>query len=633
MSLSDVGSIQLSHSLDQSIQTAHDAILNLQKTDGHWCFELEADCTIPAEYVLMMHFLDEVDVEIEQKIGNYLRARQNETGGWPLYYGGKMDISCSVKVYYALKLIGDSVNAPHMMLARERILKAGGAAQSNVFTLITLALFEQVPWRAAPFMPIEIMLFPRFFPFHLSKVSYWSRTVIVPLLILCHLKPTAKNPRNIMISELFTVPPEKEQNYFKIRSPLNRVFVIFDKIGKMIEPLIPKSIRKKALIKAERWFTERLNGEDGLGAIFPAMVNAYEALQVLGYAQDHPYYMQAQNALKKLLVINGDFIYCQPCFSPIWDTALTVLALQEIKTPQSQAAINKALDWLAPLQIINCQADWQEYNPNLNSGGWAFEYRNDYYPDLDDTAVVAWAMQMENTSQYKSTINRAADWLSGMQSKNGGFASFDKNNMHHYLNEIPFADHGALLDPPTADVSARCLTFFSLLDNSKDKKLKKDCLLFLLEEQEDNGSWFGRWGTNYIYGTWSVLVALNKTGITFDNPSIIKAVNWLKSKQHKDGGWGENNDSYFNKLDDHQVSTSFQTAWALLGLMAAGEAKSEAVKKGINYLIDTQGNDGLWDDLWFTAPGFPRIFYLRYHGYRKYFPLWALAQYKRLSQI
>jgi squalene-hopene/tetraprenyl-beta-curcumene cyclase len=619
-------------SLSSAIQSAKNALLAAQRSDGHWCFELEADCTIPAEYILMMHYLDEVDAELEQKLAVYLRSKQGKDGGWPLYYGGKADISCSVKVYYALKLTGDAVDSLHMQRAREHILAVGGAAKCNVFTRICLAMFEQLPWRGVPFIPVEIMLLPKWFPFHISRVSYWSRTVMVPLLILCSLKPRAKNPRKVNIKELFVVPAWQERRYFKTRSGLGRVFLLLDKCGRRLEPFIPKKTRHKAIKKAEAWCIERLNGEQGLGAIFPAMVNAYEALVLLGYAKDHPFRQQACQALKNLLLIGSDSAYCQPCFSPVWDTALSSLALRAEGSAESFEAAERALNWLKPLQILDGPADWKEYNPHLLSGGWAFEYRNDHYPDLDDTAVVGWAMHAQGGSDYTESIDRAAHWLKGMQSRNGGFASFDQNNMYYYLNEIPFADHGALLDPPTSDVTARCLTFFALLNRSEDKAVVEQSVKFLLDEQESNGSWFGRWGTNYIYGTWSVLAALMETKMDRGHPSVRRAVDWLQSKQHGDGGWGESNDSYEDPLGDQQHSTSYQTAWALLGLMAAGEAASATVQRGINYLLRTQLTEGFWNDPWFTAPGFPRVFYLKYHGYCRYFPFWALAEYQRHIQ-
>jgi len=616
--------------LQQTITIARDALLNLQHRDGYWCFELEADCTIPAEYVLMMHYMGEVDEDLASKISVYLRTHQGDHGGWPLFYGGKFDISCSVKAYYALKLAGDSPNAPHMVKAREAILAHGGAARCNVFTRITLALFGQLPWRGVPFVPVEIILLPRWFPIHISKVSYWSRTVVIPLSILCSLKPRAKNPKQIHIGELFIAPPEKEKHYFPVRSRLNCVFLLLDRIGHFLEPFIPTKIRRTALKKAEDWFIDRLNGMDGLGGIFPAMINAYEALALLGYSPNHPYRMTAKKALQNLLVNGDDSAYCQPCVSPVWDTALACLALQEEASGIATENIRNALDWLKDRQLFDEPGDWRESRPNVKGGGWPFQFRNSYYPDLDDTSVVAWAMALTDPKRYRKPIQRAIDWICGMQSRNGGFAAYDADNTHYYLNEIPFADHQALLDPPTSDVSARCGTALAEVGRH-DQKLKA-CLDYLEKEQEQNGSWFGRWGTNYIYGTWSVLVALEKAGHRPDQAHIRRAVTWMKSVQRPDGGWGEDCDTYFHpeKGGQGHASTSFHTAWAMLGLMVAGEVGSPEVRRGAEYLLRTQNPDGSWEDNWFTAPGFPRVFYLKYHGYAKYFPLWALARYRNL---
>ncbi len=616
--------------LEQAIVRARKALLALQHPEGHWCFELEADCTIPAEYILMMHYVGEVDEDLQAKIAVYLRSRQADHGGWPLFYGGGFDLSCSVKVYYALKLAGDDPDAPRMAKAREAILAQGGAAQSNVFTRMTLALFGQIPWRGVPFTPVEIMLFPRWFLFHISKVSYWSRTVMIPLSILCSLKPKAQNPRQVHIRELFTLPPEEEKNYFPIRSRLNYLFLQLDKLGRSLEPFIPKRVRGMAVRKAEEWFVERLNGTDGLGGIFPAMVNAYEALAALGYPPDHPYRVSAREAVRNLLVVDKESAYCQPCVSPVWDTALACLALEEEAGSLVGEPLLRALDWLKDRQLEDQPGDWREKHPGLKGGGWAFQFSNPYYPDLDDTSVVALAMQQGYPERYRRSVQRAADWIRGMQSKNGGYAAYDSDNTHYYLNEIPFADHGALLDPPTSDVSARCAAFLAELGDRG--RALTECLNFLYQEQEENGSWFGRWGTNYIYGTWSVLTALEKSGDNPDQPRIRRAVHWLKHIQRPDGGWGENCDSYSEpeKAGKGDASTSFQTAWAMLGLMAAGEVDSTAVRKGAEYLIRTQQADSLWKDEWFTAPGFPRVFYLKYHGYAKYFPLWALARYRNL---
>jgi squalene-hopene/tetraprenyl-beta-curcumene cyclase len=624
--------------LERGIADARDALISAQAAEGHWLFELEADCTIPSEYILMMHYLDEIDVSLEAKIAAYLRERQGDHGGWPLYYGGALDISCTVKAYFALKLAGDSPDAPHMQRARTAILERGGAAHSNVFTRIALALFGEVPWRAVPYIPVEIMLLPRWFPFHIDRVSYWSRTVMVPLFILCTYKPRAKNPRKVHIRELFVTPPEKERHYFQLPTDghrgLAKAFFLLDRCARLLDPLIPRAMRKAATRRAETWFIERLNGEDGLGAIFPAMVNALEAMVLLGYPSDHPHRVTAKRALEKLLVMQGEKAYCQPCVSPVWDSALAALALQEVGDPAAQAAANRALDWLRDRQLLDEPGDWQVKRPELAGGGWPFQFGNAHYPDLDDTAAIAWAMHRANQPQrYGESLRRALDWLVGMQSTDGGFAAFDVDNTHYNLNYIPFADHGALLDPPTSDVTARTVAVMALAKRPQDEAPLAQALGFLRNEQESDGSWFGRWGTNYIYGTWSVLMALELAGIGTEDTGVRRAVSWLSSLQNADGGWGESNDSYLKhpRSARQALSNPYQTAWALLGLLAAGEVNSNAVSRGIEYLLRTQQENGQWSDPTFTAPGFPRVFYLKYHGYCAYFPLWALAAYRNLS--
>lgn len=627
--------VHLPQALTPALERARAGLLDLQRAEGCWCFELEADCTIPAEYILMMHFMAEIDSARAAKLAVYLRERQAEHGGWPLYYGGDLDLSCSVKCYWALKLCGDDSESAHMQRAREAILERGGAAASNVFTRIAMALFGHVPWRATPFLPVEVVLLPRWFPFQLMKVSYWSRTVMVPLAILCSLKARAKNPSGIRIDELFVTPPERERNYFPVRSKLNRALLLLERTARLFEGLIPGFVRRRALTRAEEWFTERLNGTDGLGGIFPAMVNAYESLDLLGYAPEHPLRRDAKRALERLLVEHESWAYCQPCFSPIWDTGLACLALQDVqRTCPEEAtsrAIERAASWMKERQILDGPADWRAYRPDLAPGGWAFQFANPHYPDLDDTSVVAWALAQQDRRRHGRAIRRAADWLRGMQSENGGFASFDADNTHAYLNHIPFADHGALLDPPTADVSARCAALFGLLGREADRAALSACLDYLYREQEPNGSWFGRWGTNYVYGTWSVLSALEHVSDEKKHAHVERAMRWLESVQRPDGSWGESNDSYRDPemAGEAPAGTVFQTAWAVLGLLASGEGDSLAVRRGIEYLIERQAADGLWEEDWYTAPGFPRVFYLRYHGYARYFPLWALARYQR----
>jgi squalene-hopene/tetraprenyl-beta-curcumene cyclase len=625
--------------LDNAIAKAKSKLLSLQNKEGYWVFELEADCTIPAEYILMMHYMDEIDEELQTKIANFLRSEQTADGSYPLYRGGTGDISCTIKAYYALKLAGDSEDAAHMVKMREWILAQGGAAKANVFTRIMLAIFEQIPWRGVPFIPVEIMLLPKWFPFHLDKVSYWSRTVMVPLTILCTYKVKARNPRKINIRELFTTAPELEKNYFShVKTPLGKAILAVERVGRLMEPLIPSAMRKKATEKARDWFLERLNGYDGLGAIFPAMVNAYEAMDLLGFPKEDERRVIAMESIRRLVVDQGDKAYCQPCVSPIWDTGLAALALQEVdkseQDPQTRAQLKHALQWLCSKQLKDEPGDWQVKRPNLPGGGWAFQFGNSYYPDVDDTAVVAHALVQANDDEFSENVERAGVWIAGMQSSNGGYGAFDADNTYYYLNHIPFADHGALLDPPTADVSARCIMFLaSLVDkNPQYKRVIDRCVAYLKQEQEADGSWFGRWGTNYIYGVWSVLMGFESAGVSKDDPSVRRAVAWLKSKQRSDGGWGEDNYTYHDSSEklrgEFHTSTAFQTGLALTALMAAGEANSKEVEAGVNFLIANQQTDGLWKDDCFNAPGFPKVFYLKYHGYDKFFPLWALGRYR-----
>jgi squalene-hopene/tetraprenyl-beta-curcumene cyclase len=622
--------------LDDAVLRASEALLALQHTDGNWAFQLEADTTIPSEYVLLQHYLGRIEPEVQARIARYIRARQGVHGGWPLFYGGDLDISSSVKAYFALKAAGDRFDAPHMARARAAILARGGARRCNVFTRITLALFGEVPWRAVPVMPVEIMLLPGWSPFHIAKVSYWSRTVLVPLLVLMALKPRARNPEAVTIRELFVDPPEQVRNWISgpTSSPLSLAFGMLDRLVRTAEPYFPVDARQRAIDKAVSFVTQRLNGEDGLGGIFPAIANSVMMFDCLEYAPDHPDYATALAATRKLLALDGEQSYCQPCLSPVWDTALSCHALMEVGDARLDPAIRHALDWLETKQVLERAGDWVATRPRVRPGGWAFQYENPYYPDLDDTAAVALALNRFDSTRYRRSIDRAAEWVVGMQSRNGGWGSFDADNTHYYLNHIPFADHGALLDPPTADVSARCLGFLAQIGYTADHPARSAAIEYLWREQEPDGSWFGRWGTNYIYGTWSVLVALNAARVDPTSSTVRRAVDWLLTRQQEDGGWGESGESYFPDAPRGAApySTASQTAWALLGLMAAGEVEHPAVARGIAYLIAGQDGEGNWEEPWFTAVGFPRVFYLRYHGYRAFFPLWALARYRRLTR-
>ncbi len=635
--------------LDAAVREAARHLLERQRPDGHWVFELEADATIPAEYVMLRHFFGHRDPLREARIGRYLRRvqreqRPNAEGGWPLFHGGPLDISCSVKAYLALRLIGDAADAPHMRAARDAILAAGGAERCNVFTRAALALYGIIPWRAVPVMPPEIMLLPRWFPFHISKIAYWARTVLVPLTVVMERRPRALNPTGVTVDELFRTPPEQVREWpggAHQAEPWSSLFKGLDAALHRARAIFPRSHRARAEAACERFVTERLNGEDGLGAIYPAMANAVLMYHCLGVADDDPRMRTAWGAIEKLVEDRAEESYVQPCLSPVWDTALVSHALMEAGGPPALQAAGRGLRWLLGREITDLAGDWAWQRPGLRPGGWAFQYANPHYPDVDDTAVVVLAMDRyrhaaaETEAGMDGAIARATEWTLGMQSRGGGWGAFDADNTFHYLNHIPFADHGALLDPPTADVSGRCLAMLAQLGRGEEPAARA-AIDYLLREQEADGSWYGRWGVNYVYGTWSALTALNAAGLPHDHPAMRRAVQWLLERQNEDGGWGEDGMSYpargGTRPDglEHAPSSASQTAWAMLALMAAGEAEHEAVQRGAEWLVERQRPDGDWPEEDYTGTGFPRVFYLRYHGYRRIFPLWALARLRNL---
>ena len=628
--------------LDNSIDHAKQGLLGFRQPDGHWVFELEADATIPSEYLLLRHYLGEpVDSVLESKITAYLMRTQGTHGGWALVQDGPFEMSASIKAYFALKMMGASIDAPHMVRAREAIRSRGGAIHANVFTRFMLSLFGVLTWNSVPVLPVEIMLLPLWFPFHLNKMSYWARTTIVPLMVLTALKPRAQNKSGIGIDELFLQDPRTIGRTARAPHQGRALFAFFTGIDILLratEPYFPKRLRAHSIAKAVAFVEERLNGEDGLGAIYPPMANTVMMYEVLGFPADYPPRAITRRGIERLLVIGEVEAYCQPCVSPVWDTALTAHAMIEAGGEEAFAPAKQGLDWLLGRQVLDVKGDWAVKRPDLRPGGWAFQYNNAHYPDLDDTAVVVMAMDRARRhtggKEYDVAIERAREWIEGMQSRDGGFAAFDVDNLEYYLNNIPFSDHGALLDPPTEDVTARCVSMLAQLGETiHTSKPMADGVDYLRRTQLADGSWYGRWGLNYIYGTWSVLCGLNAASVDHQEPMMRKAVAWLESVQNTDGGWGEDAVSY--RLDykgfEPAPSTSSQTAWALLALMAAGEVDNPAVSRGMRYLMDTQGEKGFWDEARYTATGFPRVFYLRYHGYAKFFPLWALARFRNLK--
>jgi squalene-hopene/tetraprenyl-beta-curcumene cyclase len=639
--------------LEAAIARATQQLLDRQQPDGHWVFELEADATIPAEYIMLKRFFGRQDPAQEARIARYLRRLQDQEGatakgGWPLFHGGPIDISCSVKASFALRLVGDAATAPHMCRARAAILAAGGAERCNVFTRATLALFGEVPWRAVPVMPPEIILLPRWFPFHLSKISYWARTVLVPLTVVMAHRPKPLVPTGVTLSELFRTPPAAVRRWpggAHAAQPWKSLFAGTDAVLQRVHHRLPRRSRALADARAEAFVTERLNGEDGLGAIYPAIANAIWMYHSLGVPADDPRVLTAWQAVEKLVCDRADETYVQPCLSPIWDTSLVAHALLESGGAVAEAAVGRSLAWLIDRQITDVVGDWAETRPGVPPGGWAFQYANPHYPDVDDTAVVVLAMDRaakqagQSTPALQASILRATAWVLGMQSRGGGWGAFDADNTHHSLNSIPFADHGALLDPPTADVTGRCLAMLAQLGHDSGSKAVQDAVAYLLAEQEANGAWYGRWGVNYIYGTWSAVTALNAAGIGPDHPAMRRAVAWLMATQNADGGWGEDGGTYPRRGGtgpdaDCRMgpSTASQTAWALLALMACGAVDHEGVDRGAAWLLHAQEEGGDWPELDYTGTGFPRVFYLRYHGYAQLFPLWALARLRNLRR-
>jgi squalene-hopene/tetraprenyl-beta-curcumene cyclase len=491
-------------------------------------------------------------------------------------------------------------------------------------------------------LPVEIMLLPLWFPFHINRISYWARTTMVPLLVLGALKPRAKNPKGTGVDELFLQDPRSIGMTAKAPHQSLGWFTFFralDSVLRVVEPMFPKSLRQRAIDAALGFIEERLNGEDGMGAIYPPMANIVMMYDALGKGADYPPRAVTRQGLENLLVIGEEEAYCQPCVSPVWDTALTTHALLETGDEASRSAAKQGLEWLLPRQVLDLKGDWAVKAPDVRPGGWAFQYNNAYYPDLDDTAVVVMSMDRIQRDTgghgFDAAIARGVEWIEGMQSRDGGWAAFDVNNLEYYLNNIPFSDHGALLDPPTEDVTARCLSMLAQLgQTASTSKAVAAGIEYLRRTQHPEGSWYGRWGMNFIYGTWSVLCALNAAGVSHQDPMIRRAVAWLASIQNQDGGWGEDAVTYGLDYRGQTAapSTASQTAWALLGLMAVGEVEHPAIVRGIGYLMATQAEKGLWDEQRYTATGFPRVFYLRYHGYPKFFPLWALARYRNLTK-
>ncbi len=624
----------LQSAVTAAINRAQAHLLGLQDPAGFWLGELEADVTITAEYLLLRHLLGTPDPGLEAKAVRYLRERQSPDGSWNLYEAGAGDVSASIKAYLAMKVAGVPATDAGLTRARDWILAHGGPVQANVFTKITLALFGQYPWGGVPAMPVEIVLLPRWSYFNLYAVSYWSRTVIVPLLVIMDRRPVHPLPRDRGVEELWAHHLHLEDPAYARRGWLSwkNFFVGVDGFVKAWEGWGPRPWRARAIRAAHDWLVPRVSVPGGLGGIYPAMANAVLALRLLGYPDDHPLVAGQLKELEALTIEEPDRFHVQPCVSPVWDTCLALNALLASGLSPAHPALGRAADWLLARQITE-PGDWAVSRPKLVPGGWAFQFANDFYPDLDDTAVVAMglaAVDHPDRARVRDAVERATRWLLGMQGRDGGWASFDVDQTRLQLNNIPFADHGALLDPATEDLTARCLECFARTGTKADHRAIRAGLEFLRRRQTPDGAWYGRWGVNYLYGTWSVLRALDALGLAPDDPMVRRAADWLERRQNADGGWGERCDSYADPAQAGRgPSTPSQTAWALLGLLAAGRAGAPAVARGVQHLVDTQQPDGGWTDAYWNGTGFPRVFYLKYHLYAHYFPLWALGEWRR----
>jgi squalene-hopene/tetraprenyl-beta-curcumene cyclase len=627
---------------DAAILRSQSYLLSLQKPDGYWVGELIVDSTLVSDTLAYHHWNGKVDREWQRKAINHLFTHQLPNGGWNIYHGGPAEVNATIKAYLALKLAGVPATDPRMLKAREVAISLGGVPRMNTFSKLYLALLGLYPWKYVPTIPCEVLLIGKWFHVNFWEMSNWSRAMLVPLAIINHFKPTRPPKNHVNLNELYplgfherdlALPPDPD------RISLRNFFLWLDRLHKFAEVFAENKIhpfRKFALKKCEKWMLERFEGSDGLAAIFPAMLNALIALKALGYADDHPQVLRAEKELKRLEHETEDSVRIEPCFSPVWDTAIVAICLRESGVPAEDPRMKQAAEWLMNKEIRR-RGDWIHKNPaKVEPSGWVFEYRNEWNPDVDDTAMVLLALRLiatDHPGRRDECFARGLKWMMTFQCKDGGWAAFDKDCTKNILEKVPFADHNAMLDPECADITARILELLGYEDWDVNHPQVKDALKYIRDEQEEDGSWYGRWGVNYIYGTWQVLRGMRALDLDMNQPWLQKARHWLESVQRPDGGWGERCNTYDDPVFKGQgPSTASQTAWAVMGLCTFDDPDSPSLRCGIEYLIRTQNADGSWSEDEITGTGFPKVFYLKYDMYRNAWPLLALATYRQLLE-
>jgi squalene-hopene/tetraprenyl-beta-curcumene cyclase len=622
--------------VEKAVQNGAEYLLSVQHEDGYWLGELEADTTLESDYIYYLYVLGKAEPERIEKLANYVRRRQLPDGGWPIYPSGPSELNATTKAYFALKLAGDSPDAPHMVKARETVHGLGGLEHTNSYVRFYLALVGAVGWELVPSIPPELMLLPNWFYFNIYEMSSWTRGIVIPMAILSSLRPDFRLPEHARVDELFKDPSQKAAAFAWSKKLLSwkNLFLAIDRGFKLYEKLPWKPLRQKALKEAKQWMVEHLERTEGLAAIYPSMMNSIFALIALGHGADDPLTNREIKEFSKFEIEEEDTIRLQPCVSPVWDTCIAMVALEEAGLPADHPSLVKAADWVLSKQILG-GGDWQIKNKDAEPGGWAFEFRNDFYPDVDDTAFVLMALQrvkFPDEKRMEGAMRRGIQWLLSMQNMDGGWGAFDRDNNRWLLCNVPFADHNAMIDPSTADVTARVLECLGRFGWPADHPVVKKAVGFLTKDQSKDGSWFGRWGVNYVYGTGGVLRALETVSLTAQD-YCVKAVNWLRQVQKADGSFGESLNSYEVVSSKGQGnSTPSQTAWGLIGLLAGADQNDPAIGRAAAYLIDHQNANGSWSEDDFTGTGFPGVFYLKYHLYKNSFPVYALARYRNQAK-